>query len=119
MSFHKRFYTWDRIKQKTSSNFKEFDMWLYKPDAHILEDNESSDFFGAYFALPDDKLKENLYESLKAEEETFLNDLIKCIKVVHENKNRENHDEAIQNYRSLFISKWDTKALQYQNLIEK
>ena len=81
MSFHKRFYTWDRIKQKTSSTFNEFDMWLYKPDAHILQDNESADFFGAYFALPGDKLKEDLYESLKVEEETFLKDLIKCIKV--------------------------------------
>ena len=119
MSFHKRFYTWDRIKQKANSNFNEFDMWLYKPDAHIIEDNESSDFFGAYFALPDDKLKENLYESLKVEDETFLKDLIKCIKVVHENKNEENHNDAIQNYRSLFVSKWDTKALQYQKLIEK
>jgi hypothetical protein len=118
MSFHKRFYTWERIKDKTSSNFNEFDMWLYKPDAHILQDTESSDFFGAYFALPND-LKENLYESLKVEEESFLKDLIKCIKVVHENKNGENHDEAIQNYRSLFVSKWDTKALKYQNLIEK
>jgi hypothetical protein len=41
MSFHKRFYTWERIKDKTSSNFNEFDMWLYKPDAHILQDTES------------------------------------------------------------------------------
>ena len=119
MSFHKRFYNWDKIKAKTSSTFNEFDMWLYKPDAHMLQDTESSDFFGAYFALPGDKLRENLYESLKVEEESFLKDLIKCIKVVHENKNEENHDEAIQNYRSLFVSKWDTKALQYQNLIEK
>jgi hypothetical protein len=119
MSFHKRFYNWDKIKAKTSSTFNEFDMWLYKPDAHMLQDTESSDFFGAYFALPDDKLRENLYESLKVEGESFLKDLIKCIKVVHENKNGENHDEAIQNYRSLFVSKWDTKALQYQNLIEK
>jgi hypothetical protein len=119
MSFHKRFYTWDRIKAKSISDFNEFDMWLYKPDAHILQDNESEDFFSAYFALPDDKLKENLYESLKVEEESFLRDLIKCIKVVHEKKNGENHDEAIQNYRNLFVSKWDSKALQYKNLIEK
>ena len=118
MSFNKRFYNWDRIKAKTSSNFNEFDMWLYKPDAHILQDTESSDFFGAYFALPDD-LKENLYESLKIEEETFLKDLIKCIKVEHEKKNGENHEEAIQNYKDLFISKWNVKALQYKNLIEK
>ena len=119
MSFHKRFYTWERIKEKTSSNFNEFDMWLYKPDAHILQDTESSDFFGAYFALPDNKLREDLYESLKVEGESFLKDLIKCIKVVHENNNEENHNDAIQNYRDLFVSKWDTKALQYQNLIEK
>ena len=118
MSFHKRFYTWERIKEKTSSNFNEFDMWLYKPDAHILQDTESSEFFGAYFSLPEN-LKENLYESLKVEDESFLKDLIKCIKVVHENKNEENHNDAIQNYRALFVSKWDTKALQYQNLIEK
>lgn len=118
MSFHKRFYTWDRIKQKTSSDFNEFDMWLYKPDAHIIQDNESSEFFGAYFALPDN-LKEGLYESLKVEDESFLKDLIKCIKVVHENKNEENHNEAIQNYKSLFVSKWNTKAFKYQNLIEK
>lgn len=118
MSFHKRFYTWDRIKQKTSSDFNEFDMWLFKPDAHILQDNESSEFFGAYFALPDN-LKEDLYESLKVEDESFLKDLIKCIKLVHDNKNKENHNEAIQNYKSLFISKWGTKALKYQNLIEK
>ena len=118
MSFHKRFYTWERIKQKTNSDFNEFDMWLYKPDAHILQDKESHDFFGAYFALPDN-LRENLYESLKVEDEIFLKSLIKCIKVVHDNKNSENHNEAIQNYRELFISKWDTKALQYQNLIEK
>ena len=94
-------------------------MWLYKPDAHILQDTESSDFFGAYFALPDNKLREDLYESLKVEGESFLKDLIKCIKVVHENNNEENHNDAIQNYRDLFVSKWDTKALQYQNLIEK
>jgi hypothetical protein len=118
MSFNKRFYSWDRIKEKLGSDFLEFDMWLTKPDAHILQDNESSDFFGAYFSLPDD-LQRDLYESMKVEDESFIKDLIKCIKVVHSDKNEESHEETVKIYSDLFFIKWNDKATKYRNLIQK
>jgi len=118
MSFNKRFYNWDRIKEKLHSDFSEFDMWLTKPDAHILQDTESSDFFSAYFSISED-LQKALYESMKIEDESFIKDLIKCIKVVHNDKNDDSHDETIKMYSDLFFAKWDEKAIKYKNLIQK
>jgi hypothetical protein len=118
MSFNKRFYTWEKIKNKSKSDFNEFDTWLCKPDSHILSDKKSSDFFSAYFSLSED-LKESLYESIREEEDEFLKDLIKFIKVFHNEDNEEKHTEVINNYKELFTTKWNIKSIKYKNLIEK
>jgi len=118
MSFNKRFYSWERIIEKAKSDFSEFDMWLSKPDAHILQDKESEDFFGAYFSLSEN-LQKDLHESMNVEEESFIKDLIKCIKVVHNDKNEESHEETVKIYSDLFFIKWNDKATKYRNLIQK
>jgi hypothetical protein len=120
MSFHKRFYNWDRIKYYSQNNeFNCFDRWLSGPDAHILQDNESNDFFKAYFCFGSDDQRGILFECLRDESEDFTKDVIKCINVVMDKNNQSSHDESIGIYRDLFMVKWDTLAERYKSLIFK
>lgn len=119
MSFHKRFYNWDRIKSYLErEDFRGFDNWLVKPDAHILQDQESSDFFKAYFAIPESS-RETLFEALRSEDQEFGIGLIKCINVIFDEKNNESHEGTISIYRDLFMAKWDFLAEKYKSLITK
>jgi len=120
MSFHKRYYTWDRIKEHSKTrDFKEFDMWMSKPDAHILQDNESNDFFKAYFCFESDDSRDILFDCLKNESEEFTRDIIKCINLVMNDKNLDIHEDSIEIYRDLFMIKWDILAERYKSLIFK
>jgi hypothetical protein len=119
MSFNKRFYNWDLITNFIESrNFQEFDKWLLGPDAHILEDPMSHDFFKAYLYLDED-LREDLYGAIKIEDEDFCTELIKCINVIFSEENNELHGDSIISYYNLFISKWQDKAEKYKLLINK
>lgn len=119
MSFHKRFYNWDLITNFIESvGFQEFDRWLLGPDAHILEDPMSDDFFKAYLSL-DENLREYLYDAIKNEDVYFCNELIKCINVIFSEENNELHEDSITSYYNLFISKWEDKAEKYKLLINK
>jgi len=120
MSFHKRFYTWNKIKYYSQNNgFSYFDIWLSKPDAHILEDNESNDFFKAYFSLSSDDQREILFECLKSESEDFLNNLIKYINVVMNKDNNPIHESSINSYSRLFVEKWGVdKSEKYKSIIQ-
>jgi len=118
MSFHKRRYNWELIKDRIRiDTFIEFDNWIFKPEAHILQDQESSDFFKAYCSL-DDHSRELLFECLKKESEDFLKDIIKCINVVTDKKNQEIHMDSVGIYVDLFIAKWDYLAEKYKSLIQ-
>ena len=118
MSFHKRRYNWVLIKDRINlDSFKEFDSWIFKPDAHMLQDQESSDFFKAYCALEDSE-REILFDCFKKESEDFLKDLIKCINVVKDKKNQESHIDSIDVYLNLFMVKWDGLAEKYKSLIQ-
>lgn len=119
MSFHKRFYSWESIKQKSQGEFVDFDFWICKPDAHVLTDNDSQNFFQAYFNLNGDKSKEALYNLIKKENYLFIKDLIKCINLVNNLENNNIHNQAITSYKNLFLKKWKIKALEYPNLINK
>jgi len=118
MSFHKRRYNWyliiNRIK---SDNFKDFDNWIFKPEAHFLEDQESSDFFKSYCNLSDYS-RELLFGAIKIESEDFYKDLIKCINVVLDPNNNEQHKETIGIYKDLFIVKWGEISEKYKSIIE-
>lgn len=119
MSFHKRRYNWPLITEKIKSgDFEEFDRWIFKPDAHMLQDQESSDFFKAYCCLSE-KSRELLFESIKEESEDFYKDLIKCVNVVFDPTNNELHDQSIKVYSDLFMVKWDNYAIKYKSIIEK
>lgn len=118
MSFHKRRYNWSIITQRVQiDNFKEFDNWIFKPEAHILQDQKSLDFFKAYCKL-EDYPRELLFESLKKESEDFCKDLIKCINVVFDNSNKESHQDTVNIYKDLFIIKWGETSEKYKSIIE-
>jgi hypothetical protein len=118
MSFHKRYYNWDKIMDYAKTHdFNGFDLWISKPEAHILQDNESNDFFKAYFCYESDDSRNTLFDCLKSEPTEFVRDIIKCINVVMDKRNQEIHKESIEIYRDLFIVKWDTLADKYKSLI--
>jgi hypothetical protein len=119
MSFHKRYYTWNKIKEYSKTHdFKEFDMWISKPDAHILQDNESNDFFKAYFCFESDDSREILLDCLKTESEDFIRDIVKCINVIMDKRNQDSHKGSIEIYHDLFMVKWDILAERYKSLIQ-
>ena len=119
MSFHKRFYSWDKIKYYTKNNeFSCFDIWVSKPNSHILGDNESNAFFKAYFSLNDDQ-REILFGCLKDESDNFSKNLIKYINVVMHKDNKYIHESSINSYNRLFIEKWGRdKSKKYKSIIQ-
>lgn len=118
MSFHKRYYSWERIIENLRENdFISFDNWILKPEAQVLQDKESNDFFKAYCILNDSD-RESLFDCIKSEIPGFYIDLIKYIKVVSAEKNLEIHSDPIGSYTELFINKWPELSEKYKNLIQ-
>lgn len=119
MSFNKRFYSWERIIDFIKSNeFSTFDRWFLGPDAHIFEDETSSDFFKAYLSIDED-LRQILFECVKNEDDDFYTELIKCINVKSNPDNNLLHENTVESYVSLFINKWGEKPEEYKYLIIK
>jgi len=120
MSFHKRYYNWGKITDYAKNqDFNGFHLWISKPEAHILQDNESNDFFKAYFCFESDDSRNILFGCLKNESEEFVRDIIKCINLVMNEKNLDIHNDSIEIYRDLFMVKWDLLAERYKSLIFK
>jgi lipid II:glycine glycyltransferase (peptidoglycan interpeptide bridge formation enzyme) len=118
MSFHKRYYNWEKIIENLESNdFCTFDNWIFKPEAHVLQDKESNDFFKAYCNLNEEN-RGYLFDCIKSEPSEFYMDVIKYIKVVSEEKNLDIHMDPIESYKDLFINKWPELSEKYKNLIE-
>lgn len=119
MSFHRRRYSWTLITERIKySEFDDFDNWILKPDAHILQDQESSDFFKSYCSLESNQ-RELLFKSIRDESEDFYKDLIKYINVFFDSNNKEEHTETLRIYQDLFAVKWDTLIDKYKSLIFK
>lgn len=117
MSFHKRAYNWERIKDYgNKSDFNSFDRWIFGPEAHVLQDDQSNHFFKAY-CRADDHDRSLILECLKSENEEFTIGLIKCINVVKDEKNEEEHLDTVNTYRELFCKKWDILSEKYGTLI--
>ncbi len=118
MSFHKRLYNWERIKDYSSkSDFNSFDRWIFGPEAQVLQDDQSIQFFKAY-CKSNDHDRQLILECLKNESEGFSLDLLKCINVISDDSNNNDHEESVNNYRSLFIKKWEILAEKYITLIK-
>ena len=119
MSFNKRWYNKDQIIDRSkTNNFGDFKRWILNPDAHITSDELSQDFINCFFKLEDDGrslLKESLSES-----EEFVMDLLKCIKVSNNTKNRGDHNNSIKTYVSLFTNKWNSSHYEkYKKIIDQ
>jgi len=118
MSFHKRIYNWERIKNYAqNADFDTFDRFIFGPEAHILQDDESSHFFKCYCGLPGSH-RSIILDCLKEEDDKFIMDLIKCTSVVNNENNSEDHYKSVDNYRDLFIKKWGVLAEKYIKLIK-
>jgi hypothetical protein len=118
MSFHKRYYSWEKIIENLESNdFCTFDNWIFKPEAHVLQDKESNDFFKVYCNLNEEN-REYLFLCIKSESSEFYMNMIKYIKVVSDKKNLDIHMDSIESYKDLFINKWPGLSEKYKNLIE-
>jgi hypothetical protein len=118
MSFHKRLYNWERIKGFAKSyDFNSFDRWIFGPDAQVLQDNESNQFFKAY-CKADDHDRSIILDCLKTEEESFSLELLKCINVIKDEGNSDEHLESVNSYRTLFVEKWGILAEKYSTLIK-
>lgn len=118
MSFNKRFFDWEKIKNYASGarEFNSFDNWMLGPDAYFLRDSESSDFLKSYSPLNDD-LRLLFFEAFK-EGDDFILDLVKLMRVTNNKDNDVNHSEPIEKYKSLFSEKWGIKYEKYKNLIQ-
>lgn len=118
MSFNKRFFDWERIKNYAggSRDFNSFDNWMLGPDAYFLKDVESSDFLKSYSSLDKD-LRSLFFEAFK-EGDDFIFDLVKLLRVTNNKNNEENHIEPVEKYKSLFSEKWGIKYDKYKNLIQ-
>ena len=118
MSFNKRFFNWEKIKDYAGGtpDFISFDNWMLGPDAYFISDTESSDFLKSYSPLKED-LRSLFFEAFK-EGDDFIFDLVKLLKVTNNKNNEENHIEPIEKYKLLFSEKWGIKYEQYKNLIQ-
>lgn len=118
MSFNKRIYNWKKILDFSKNNdFEKFDNWVFNPDAHILQDTESSNFFRAYCPL-DVENREYIFSALSTENPDFTKDLIKIINVISNDSNNNNHIESINKYKSLFEKKWAETHKKYKFLTQ-
>jgi hypothetical protein len=112
MSFHKRFYSWNKIIDYIKlDDFRSFDKWFLGPDAHMFKDEASLDFFKAYTSI-EENLRSRLFECVRDEGDDFHTELIKCINTLL-------HECTLESYVSLFVTKWDIKAEEYKSLITK
>ena len=119
MSFHKRFYSWNKIIDFIKEHdFKDFDKWFLGPDAHMFNDVPALDFFKAYTSI-EENLRSRLFECVRDEGDDFHTELIKCINVVFNHGNTLLHECTLESYVSLFVTKWDIKAEEYKSLITK
>jgi hypothetical protein len=118
MSFNKRFFDWEKIKNfaEPPRDFKSFDDWILNPDAYIMRDKESSDFLKAYSPLKED-LRNLMFEAFR-EEDDFIVHLIKFMRVSSNKQNDDAHIEPIKKYTSLFAEKWGIRYEKYKNLIQ-
>lgn len=106
MTCIKRTYNWNIIIESARfRDFPMFDMWILKPEAHIIQDDPSRDFLALYTTTRNEKHRELLMEALK-EEDGFYHDLSKCIKVVTNPDNVHLHQDVIHKYLTSFRRKW-------------
>lgn len=112
MSFNKRYFSWDSILEtKKSYTFNEFDNWICKVDAFILQDKISSLFITLY-SEEDKKTRKILFDSLE-EDLKFIKDLIKYIKKIRKIFKRNPEDPLLVSYLNEFRSKWEEMPDKY------
>lgn len=117
MSFNKRYYSIEKIKKfYTSNGFDSFDMWIANPDARISEDVLSFIFIDQYLLLENDE--RILLADASLENDFFLKDLLKCMRVANSNLNKDHHKNCIEKFKILFMKKWESLAEKYSRLIK-
>ena len=65
MGFNKRFFSRDKIIQMAkTSTFNDFDIWMWKPDACVFEDDGSSEMWKEYMEA-EEREQYHLYLKLR------------------------------------------------------
>jgi hypothetical protein len=118
MSFNKRYFSKEQILKFAGSNdFRTFNKWISGHDSAIFDDDFSSSFIDVYFILSE---KERMIlKDAFSEEESFIQDFIKILKVSRSINNKREHKNAIENYLDLFTNKWPLLEEKYKNIIIK
>jgi hypothetical protein len=106
MSFHRRSFSWESIHAKKSkgTNFNLFDEWIMKPDNRSFCDDFSFFYIENYSVLKKE-LREIVFDNTK-DNQKFLADLFKLIRVTQNKDNKEIHFPTIQTYKKLWENKW-------------
>jgi hypothetical protein len=117
MSFHRRYFDKEKIFTFGKSyDYLDFNKWITGPDSQVSSDYFTECFLKAYFES-DKSERLLLYLSLE-KGESFVTDLMKCIRVCRNEKNSKEHYSSIKKYIGLFFYKWPEEYFTYKNLLK-